>query len=339
MNNKKSNYYEYFNELSISTVTLMMSYYRVTADEIESQWLWGDVIIGIILFHCFISLCVIWFWMVRHSLLLLALLAAYLQPYIDYFLWRLRRCWNWNKPVEDLNDLVPPEERKKGNSQAFLIIQRIKKERHSDAERKVRKFKIDTVDDDKNVAFDEKDKEDVELNVGKVGLAPGAIKVDGDGKQQHTRSMNLNVEENSADDEEEIRSMQKRIADTGLLNTLKANEIVETKLGTEESNADAVLNESDFAQEENTMRAGTNANLLDALKTAKQEIDNQGETYQLPTDEPEDDDLEQIDTSVNRNKPKPRTRADNRRGGRKKSRGNRLLQQLQEQVSDNTSEM
>lgn len=63
------------------------------------------------------------------------MLYVYLEPYIDYVLWRLRRCWNWNRPVEDLNDLIPPEERKRGNSQAFLIIQRIKKERLGDAEK------------------------------------------------------------------------------------------------------------------------------------------------------------------------------------------------------------
>lgn len=76
-------------------------------------------------------------------------------------LWRLKRCWNWNKPVDNLDDLIPPEDRKRGNSSAFLIIQRIKKEQFSDATKKVRKFKIDTRADEEGVKFDEKDKEDV----------------------------------------------------------------------------------------------------------------------------------------------------------------------------------
>lgn len=135
-------------------------------------------------------------------------------------LWRLKRCWNWNRPVEDLNDLIPPEERKRGNSQAFLIIQRVKKEQHSDAAKKLRKFRIDTRDDDEGVKFDEKDKEDVELNVGKLNLDTATLARVGDGKIEHERSVALNIEENSLD-EDEIKEMQQKVAKTGLLNTLK----------------------------------------------------------------------------------------------------------------------
>ena len=67
--------------------------------------------------------------------------------------------------------------------------------------------------------------------------------------------------------------MQKRVEDTGLLNTLKENARAETKIGTEESMVTNELNESDFVAEENTMRAGTNQNLLGAIKSAKKEIE------------------------------------------------------------------
>lgn len=219
MKGRKQNYYEMFNELSITLVTLLMAYYRVSADDIEKQWLYGDIIIGIILFHCACSLLLIWFWIFKHGWLLLKLLGTYLQPYVDYLFWRLQRCWNWNKPVENLDDLVSPEERKSGHSNAFLIIQRIKKENLGDANKKVRKFKIDTRDDEDGVEFKEKDKEDVELNVGKLVLNVDPMKVVGDGKLTHERNEQLKIEEDEQD-ESELRAMQKAIADTGLLNTL-----------------------------------------------------------------------------------------------------------------------
>lgn len=222
MKNRKQNYYEYFCELSISTVTLMVSYYRVAADDIERQWLYGDIIIVIILFHCAVSVLIVWYWLLKHAWLNLQLLYAHLEPYIDYFLWRLKRCWNWNKPVEDLNDLIPPDERKSGHSQAFLIIQRIKKEDLTGAEKKVRKFKIDTRDNDEGVQFDERDKEDVELNVGRLALGGGpGLRAVGDGGREHARKVKVStiIEEDSLE-EDEIKQMQQRVAETGLLNTL-----------------------------------------------------------------------------------------------------------------------
>lgn len=71
MKGKKPNYYETFCEMSISLVTLMVAYYRVSSDDIEKQWLYGDIIIGIILTHAFLSLLVIWYYLFKHGWLLL----------------------------------------------------------------------------------------------------------------------------------------------------------------------------------------------------------------------------------------------------------------------------
>lgn len=109
------------------------------------------------------------------------------------------------------------------------------------------------------------------MNVGKLAVTAGGIKTIGDGKLTHDRKEEIKVIEDGEDDEELV-AMQKAVADTGLLNTLK-----EGKLELETAIVSQQKSEQDEFEGTGTHSAmGTTSNLLSAIHEANKDIEIKG---------------------------------------------------------------
>lgn len=158
--------------------------------------------------------------------------------------------------------------------------------------------------------------------MGKLIINAAEMSLDGDGKTEHERNVALNIEENSLE-EDEIKEMQKRVADTGLLNTLKI--IDSDDLGSHS------VKETDFEEENKTDRNNTSSNLISAIQSAKKEIKNEfdlGEVVKATKGDLENGLELSVESAA---KIKQRTRA----GGRKRvvRNTNRMLLALQEDAA------